>query len=814
MPHDLLLEPVVHTSRSGAVVSIAGDPRGPIVAIAAQRQVLLYNTQTLELTGVLPFPEGFPEVVKFSRDGHLVIAGGGIGAKSGHVVVWDVVTGKRLMEAGDEFDEVLAADISPDHHYIALGGPGKMVKIFKDGKLAFSLKKHTDWIMALAFTSDGKMLISGDRQGGLEVWEVATGGEMFMLPAHKAGVTAISAPAPQACITASEDGTVKMWDLREGKEVKSWNAHNSGTLSAAFAQDGTLVTCGRDKQVRLWNRDGGKIRDLGGFDDVALSAAMSQGRVVASDWSGTIYVWDADGKRLAELTPDPPTLAERVTAGDARIVDLKSRSDQASAALINAVKAAEKSGEDSRAAIAAAADKEKEVKAGETQLAALGKILADASDALKKAGTDYAQLQTTGQNLAADLAKAQAANDTAIQDQKVQEGGMQDRQKKADQLAEAAKTAQAAADKQSDNKDLADTAAKAKADADKAQEDVIADQKAATARDADVQKAKDVLAAARDAMSNNKDAQHAAQQKVDEQTAAVDKMKTDLAAATDGQGKLKGAFDEFSKGLAPKAADADAAAQKLAKARQESEALAHDLAQAKGDLLKWKAAQVNVTLYAARKTLEDAAHEASAELDKAHADLAATEKGLAQGPDRIIAGAQAIAQAHAMLDKANTDAAAAKDVVTHKELLLQASADFAAKLAAESTQTPDDSTIKDAAAKATETGDLLKRDIATAHQTADARDAAVKQAQNNVTAAEKALVDTKGDIEAAPATIEKLKTSIDEIAKRTADARAAADKKAADAHLPVAEAQQKVDAISHDYQAANQQALAALTPSK
>jgi len=60
------------------------------------------------------------------------------------------------MEAGDEYDTVLAVDISPDRHYIALGGPNRLVKIFKDGKLLFSIKKHTDWVTALAFTSDGK----------------------------------------------------------------------------------------------------------------------------------------------------------------------------------------------------------------------------------------------------------------------------------------------------------------------------------------------------------------------------------------------------------------------------------------------------------------------------------------------------------------------------------------------------------------------------------------------------------------------------------------------------------------------------------
>ena len=44
--------------------------------------------------------------------------------------VWDVNTGKRVTEVGDEYDTVLAADISADQSRIALGGPSKIVRIY------------------------------------------------------------------------------------------------------------------------------------------------------------------------------------------------------------------------------------------------------------------------------------------------------------------------------------------------------------------------------------------------------------------------------------------------------------------------------------------------------------------------------------------------------------------------------------------------------------------------------------------------------------------------------------------------------------
>src|SRR5258706_3369486 len=69
MPKDLSLEPLVRTRRPGALMCLAASPWAPLVAIGGRHQVLLYDTNSLELLGVLPFPEGDPYVVRFSRNG-------------------------------------------------------------------------------------------------------------------------------------------------------------------------------------------------------------------------------------------------------------------------------------------------------------------------------------------------------------------------------------------------------------------------------------------------------------------------------------------------------------------------------------------------------------------------------------------------------------------------------------------------------------------------------------------------------------------------------------------------------------------------
>jgi mono/diheme cytochrome c family protein len=66
MPPRMVLEPAFEMAHSSMARSLATSPWAPLVAVTSQRQVLLYNTATLELIGVIPFPEGQPNVVRFS----------------------------------------------------------------------------------------------------------------------------------------------------------------------------------------------------------------------------------------------------------------------------------------------------------------------------------------------------------------------------------------------------------------------------------------------------------------------------------------------------------------------------------------------------------------------------------------------------------------------------------------------------------------------------------------------------------------------------------------------------------------------------
>ncbi|QDT52295.1 WD domain, G-beta repeat [Caulifigura coniformis] len=317
MPQTFFGEPLHVSPTTNAVTALTTSPWAPLAAVSGHQQISIWNTATLELLGVLPFPEGQPQILKFSRNGSVLLAGGGRGGASGKVVLFDVATGERQVEVGDEYDVVLAADLSPDQTLIALGGPKKMLRVYSTatGELVHEKKKHTDWITAIEFSPDGVLLASGDRSNGVVVWESHSGQEFYPLNGHQGAITDISwRPDSNVVATASEDGTIRLWEMNNGTQVKSTSSHG-GVAAMDYIRDGRMVTTGRDSKVRLWDAEGKQVREFAGMTDLGLEVAFDAEteRVLGGDWTGLVRVWSAaDGKELGQLSTGPRPAAERL----------------------------------------------------------------------------------------------------------------------------------------------------------------------------------------------------------------------------------------------------------------------------------------------------------------------------------------------------------------------------------------------------------------------------------------------------------------------------------------------------------------------
>ena len=779
MPEDLLLEPAIHTVRAEAVIALAASPWAPLAAVAGQHQVLLYNTDTLELSGVLPYPERRPAVLRFSRSGSLLLAGGGHGAKLGRVVVWDVRTGDRVFEIGEEFDQVLAADLSPDQTHVALGGPGKLVKIYstKDGELLHSIKKHTDWVTAMEFSPDGLYLATGDRAGGLHVWEAKTGHIHHSLNGHKGAITDLSWRADSTLVaSASEDGQVFLWELANGTKVKSWQAHPAAA-AVKYSRDGRLVTCGRDMLTRVWDGAGTKLKDFEAFTDLALRATFSHdgARVIAGDWTGEIRVWDvADGRRVGQLDTNPPSLADRLA------VEIKALEETRAAA---AKRGAEQKAAGAAAALAldALSAAHRKTSESQTALTAAEAKLADADKALLGAAQGIKDAQAALAARQAEAAqKAQLAKDGGAALQKTKE----ELKKAQDAAAELLKQGE------SDPSKAKDLEAAQKAAADKAAELArMSDALLRTRTDADL--AANAMGPAQKGLA---DAQ-AAQKQAEESKAA---QQPALALVRQESVQTQTRATE-----ARKAADTATAAQaQTKKASGEAEALVVRQ-QARVDGLK--AAQFNVQVYAAKAELANVQAEYDAlgakgeDARRAAGDAEAKAKAGDQAVEAAQAGIQkaeaAVVEAKAGPAKAQAALEAAKKAEALKLKRLEAALLLWQNLKDDAAEAKDDATLAQAVARAKEACDLLQKDADLAVVQTIAREHGIEKAKTAIPAAEAELARTRSEALSTASQAAALHAAAAEAAKKIPAERAPAE--AFKPRLDAAKA--KVDALRAEY---------------
>lgn len=340
MPVSLFKQTPFYTPKAATISALAASPWSPLVAVGGQAQVTLYHSESGQLLGVIPFPEGEPQSITFSRDGKLILIAGGRHSVDGYAALHEIETGNRIARVGDELDIALAADISDDNQLIALAGPQKMVRVYETqtGKLKYEQKKHTDWIYCVRFSPDGLLLATADRSSGLVIWESQTGRMFADLAGHKSEIRSIAwRPDSLALVSGSMDGTMKMWDMNEGKLIKSWDAHGGGVAAVSICNDGTMASTGRDNKVKIWDGAGNAAGEMPALAEAGHEVAITVDakQVAAGDWLGNVRLWQRATPAtefripanpvplellLAEANGQLPTLVAAATAAEADFV--------------------------------------------------------------------------------------------------------------------------------------------------------------------------------------------------------------------------------------------------------------------------------------------------------------------------------------------------------------------------------------------------------------------------------------------------------------------------------------------------------------
>ena len=311
------------TARNPAILALAASPVSPLIAVGGVRQVWFIRVDTNERLGRIRFSGGDIQCVQFSRDGSLLVIGGGHAGASGSVEIWDVAAGKKLFSNSSYLDSVTCVAISEDHQRLAVASTGPKIDLIdlQSGEVKKRLEIHTDWITKLAFSDDGVLLASADRAGGLHLWESWTGDLYHTLGGHKQSIRDLDWTYDSNFIASSgKDGFIRIWSVEDGSETQKIKAHAGGVIAHARRADGGWISAGRDQVLQVWSPEGKSIRAANPFSDTPTSLAYAPvgKRIVTGDYQGRLSGLDEVALEAVTLPSiNPPSLDVQIkTARD------------------------------------------------------------------------------------------------------------------------------------------------------------------------------------------------------------------------------------------------------------------------------------------------------------------------------------------------------------------------------------------------------------------------------------------------------------------------------------------------------------------
>jgi WD40 repeat protein len=240
------------------IFDLAYSPDGKLLALAGYQEVRLIDPATKQELATLKGHAGNVRSLAFSRDGKLLAAAGGLPARSGEVLIWDVEQRKLLHTIHGHADCIYGVAFSPDGKSIATASYDKLVKLFDiaSEKEIRTYKDHIDAVYAVAFTPDGQRLVSGAADRTIKIWNVATGERLYTLSEPQDGINTIAIdPSGKFVAAGGLDKSIRIWSLgeKEGKLLHSQIAHEDAILRLAWSSDGTeLISSSADRTVKVF----------------------------------------------------------------------------------------------------------------------------------------------------------------------------------------------------------------------------------------------------------------------------------------------------------------------------------------------------------------------------------------------------------------------------------------------------------------------------------------------------------------------------------------------------------------------------------
>ncbi|KDR70482.1 hypothetical protein GALMADRAFT_76143, partial [Galerina marginata CBS 339.88] len=181
---------------------------------------------------------------------------------------------------------------------------------FTDQLAGEAFGRDLGWITFVAFSADGKYIVSGLADSTIQIWDAETRKTMGgPLRGHTDRVISVAfSPDGRRIVSGSRDNTVRLWDTETREPIgHPLHGHTDAVACVAFSPDGKhVLSCSPDTTVRIWDVETGKPpvgEPLRGHMNMVVSVAFSPdgARIVSGSWDQTLRIWNVEtGRQVGE----------------------------------------------------------------------------------------------------------------------------------------------------------------------------------------------------------------------------------------------------------------------------------------------------------------------------------------------------------------------------------------------------------------------------------------------------------------------------------------------------------------------------------
>jgi WD40 repeat protein len=240
------------------VTRLAFSPDGSTLVTASDdKTARLWEAGTGRPLATLVGHRGAVTDVRFEDAGAVLVTRG----TDGRVLRWDGLGEPRLTPArtSPAYPVTRATSSSGRRAVIE----GRVVRLSGGNRLERRLVGHFDHVNSVAFSSDGKLVVTASADKDARVWDAATGDLVQLLRGHFGSVAAASFSPDARWVVTAGPHSAGLWEVASGRLVNYLRGHRDTLVAASFLSDKVIATADESGEVRAYTCETcGRLNDL------------------------------------------------------------------------------------------------------------------------------------------------------------------------------------------------------------------------------------------------------------------------------------------------------------------------------------------------------------------------------------------------------------------------------------------------------------------------------------------------------------------------------------------------------------------------